>query len=635
MMCLCLCRILRTNIEFYRSNSQIYEDQIFTFVSEMISEMKMAPSSSVKLEHPFWSLKIIGVSKEDASKSYKNLIIRSQQGYVLVRDQKNAINIVDNTDVSANVNLTDISDGLLSEVIVEDKLATIKKKGIISPSSLEEIQEISRIVSTQYITRFKQINLINLEIPSSADDDVKSLLSICSESTSVANLRGKFISHVRSKTLLISEQVLSDSETRELVLAMKDKVENVFLRHSVRLNTDSMAKYLQFLWSGSKCRRLFVPYQYEQEWRLRGIDVAKRNKNITILFITPQWAKQKAQWIAREAEDPGFEPSVSDIRETSGLIQTGYLTKLKYISFLNPELSKSSMDDLKLLCSICTELLTVGNTRCCKIFSDVRSRRLEIINQELSDSDTKELVISMRNRVENVVMRDTVTLNTDSMTRYLKLYLKGGSKCRSLFVPARYRNLVPVWREIVKNNQNLTITFLTLQQAMGEKFPGYKPFISDIRVSAELARKKYLTALKYLRLEDLDLSPSDEPDIKSLLSVCTDSVDIYNMRRCHLIFKHVNCKELRMTDQTLSASDTEDLVISLRDRVERVELFSGVRLDVKTVDRMIELLIQGTCRHIGCSDNTRFKYKQHLSRWAHTLGWKEEDEILQFYIYKE
>ena len=90
-----------------------------------------------------------------------------------------------------------------------------------------------------------------------------------------------------------------------------------------------------------------------------------------------------------------------------------------------------------------------------------------------------------------------------------------------------------------------------------------------------------------------------------------------------------------MTDQTLSASDTEDLVISLRDRVERVELFSGVRLDVRTVDRMIELLIQGTCRYISCSDNTRFKYKQHLSRWAHTLGWKKKDEILQFYIYKE
>ena len=67
MLCLCLCRILKTDIEFYRFNSQISEDQIFS----LLLEMKIIKSNEIELQHPFWSLKLTA----DRSKSGDNLII--------------------------------------------------------------------------------------------------------------------------------------------------------------------------------------------------------------------------------------------------------------------------------------------------------------------------------------------------------------------------------------------------------------------------------------------------------------------------------------------------------------------------------------------------------------------------------
>ena len=80
---------------------------------------------------------------------------------------------------------------------------------------------------------------------------------------------------------------------------------------------------------------------------------------------------------------------------------------------------------------------------------------------------------------------------------------------------------------------------MTPQQAMeksekireaGEKwYRGYQPSVSDIKEAADLVKTGYLTKLKCLWLSNLDLSPSDEAAVKSLLSVCTDRVDIYKV----------------------------------------------------------------------------------------------------------
>ena len=456
MLRLCLCRILKTNIEFY--NSQISEDQIFEILSEMrIERVK----NEIELQHPFWSLKVRPVSSTVASKSTENLIIDTKRGTILERNREITTNILSNTEVDDLTTITDGAGGGLFTVEVTDKLAALKTTGVISSVNLEDIKAISGILSTNYITELKRINLKDLKLSCSMDDDaVKSLLSICSETTSVDNLQGKFIPHVRS-------------------------------------------------------------------------------------------------------------------------------------------------------------------------------RRLEIINLELSDSDTEELVTAMRDRVETVEMRSSVTLDTDSMARYLTS-IEGESKCRSLLIPDRYKQQVPAWRDILKNNENISIMFMTEQQAndkaqkireAGEKHQGYYPTsLADIREAVDLVNTRYLTALKCLRLERLDLSPSDETDIKSLLSVCTDCVCIVNVRGCDLIIKHVKSKELKIKDQTLSASETADLVISMRDRVERAELKRDVSIDEETVDSMIGELRQGTCREIECWYNTSDKYRDHLNRWANTIGWKTVKE---------
>ena len=165
-----------------------------------------------------------------------------------------------------------------------------------------------------------------------------------------------------------------------------------------------------------------------------------------------------------------------------------------------------------------------------------------------------------------------------------------------------------------------------IREAGEKKYPGYSPSVSDIREAADLVNTGYLTSLRYLRLKGFcHLSSSDEADIKSVLSVCTDRVSIDKVRGCGLVIKHVNSKVLWICGETLSASETSGLVTSMRDRVESVVLFSGVTLDVNTVDTRIGDLRQGTCTEIQCWWNTRDKYREHLTRWADTIGWRTED----------
>ena len=329
--------------------------------------------------------------------------------------------------------------------------------------------------------------------------------------------------------------------------------------------------------------------------------------------------------------------NLEDIKAISGILSTKYITELQRINLKNLKIS-CRLDEaaVQSLLSICSGTTCTDNIQG-KFIPHVRSKRLEIINQELSDSDTEELVTAMRDRVETVELRNSVSLDTDSMPRHL-VSIEGGSKCRSLLIPDKYKQEVPVWRDIVRNNENIFIMFMTEQQAYdraeklreaGEKNPGYSPSVSDIREGADLVNTGYLIAMKFLRFENLDLSSSDEADIQSLLSVCTDCVRVINVQGCDLIIKHVNSKVRGMKDQTLSASETADLLISLRDRVERAELKRDVSIDKETVDNMISELREGRCREIKCWYNTSDQYREHLNRWAHTIGWKSENEIFR------
>ena len=113
MLCLCLCRILKTDIEFYRSNSKISEDLVFAWISDM-----KKISSEIKLQHPFWSLKVTPVSLADRSTLTDDMIIETDQGHILVRKKTIATNILDNTGL--DVDLTDITVDAQFKVKVTD-----------------------------------------------------------------------------------------------------------------------------------------------------------------------------------------------------------------------------------------------------------------------------------------------------------------------------------------------------------------------------------------------------------------------------------------------------------------------------------------------------------------------------------
>ena len=161
-------------------------------------------------------------------------------------------------------------------------MAAIKKRGVIPYFNLEDIKAISGILSTKYITELQRINLKNLKISCRLDEAaVQSLLSICSGTTCTDNIQGKFIPHVRSKRLEIINQELSDSDTEELVTAMRDRVEAVEITDSVTLDKDSMTRHLELIKRGSKCRALVVPDKYKYQipvWR----DILRYNENLIL-----------------------------------------------------------------------------------------------------------------------------------------------------------------------------------------------------------------------------------------------------------------------------------------------------------------------------------------------------------------
>ena len=332
----------------------------------------------------------------------------------------------------------------------------------------------------------------------------------------------------------------------------------------------------------------------------------KTNKNLTSIMT-----QQRVADIIKEAGESlwGYKPSVSDMRVAADLVKTGYLTRLKYLRLNNLDLLSLDEADIKSLLSVCTDRVTIKSViGCGLIFKHVNSKELWIKHQTLSASETADLSDSLRERVERVALWSNVTLDAIGLKTLLETYPD---------------NISVVTPELAKEYK------AEIRTEAGEKDSGYSPpSQSEIRVAADLVTTGYLTKLKNLLLEDLDLLSSDEGegDIKSLLSVCPDRVVICNLRGCGLIIKHVNSKELWIKDQTLSASETADLVTSMRDRVERVELRSGVTLDVETVDRMIEQLRQGTCREIVCWDNK--EYKEYLTRWADSLGWRSEGSVI-------
>ena len=139
--------------------------------------------------------------------------------------------------------------------------------------------------------------------------------------------------------------------------------------------------------------------------------------------------------------------------------------------------------------------------------------------------------------------------------------------------------------------------------------------------AALLAQEEYLTSVKCMRIEHMDISdiPSDQMD--KLASIVTETVKIENMTpasRVSSILASVQCSVLWLWRMKLSEENTRALVTAMRDRVQTVGLVDGVTLDI---EELTQYDGQGRCRELRVWRDTRERYGARLRRLTADKGW--------------
>ena len=124
---------------------------------------------------------------------------------------------------------------------------------------------------------------------------------------------------------------------------------------------------------------------------------------------------------------------------------------------------------------------------------------------------------------------------------------------------------------------------------------------SELKTVSQLAFEGYLTSVCKLNIEHTDVTdiiPSDQ--VKKLASVVTEEVRINNLTpigQLDSILANVNCKKLILMNMMISEADTntKSLVTAMSDRVEEVDLWGGVTLDI---EKLTKYDGRGCCRKL-------------------------------------
>ena len=124
---------------------------------------------------------------------------------------------------------------------------------------------------------------------------------------------------------------------------------------------------------------------------------------------------------------------------------------------------------------------------------------------------------------------------------------------------------------------------------------------SELKTVSQLAFEGYLTSVCKLNIEHTDVTdiiPSDQ--VKKLASVVTEEVRINNLTpigQLDSILANVKCKKLILMNMMISEADTntKSLVTAMSDRVEEVDLWGGVTLDI---EKLTKYDGQGCCRKL-------------------------------------
>ncbi len=116
--------------------------------------------------------------------------------------------------------------------------------------------------------------------------------------------------------------------------------------------------------------------------------------------------------------------------------------------------------------------------------------------------------------------------------------------------------------------------------------------LANITCAASLAHHGLLNSVKWLWLEDIDMTTVPAEHLASLVSRVTEHLVIENVHGCDLVtvLDSVKSKELLIKSRSLNSEETQALVRAIESGVERVRLIDKVKIDISAITSYNRLL---------------------------------------------
>ena len=154
------------------------------------------------------------------------------------------------------------------------------------------------------------------------------------------------------------------------------------------------------------------------------------------------------------------------------------------------------------------------------------------------------------------------------------------------------------------------------------KWSWSRPGEAELKRAALLAWEGSLTTVKYMDIKRMSITDIPRDHMEKLASIVTQGVLVINMTHTDQlgsILASVKCPVLGLTVMYLNDTETRALVTAMRDRVQVVELYYEVTLDI---EKLTQYNGQGHCSMLDVWDCTRTRYGKRLRRWASDKGWR-------------
>ena len=149
---------------------------------------------------------------------------------------------------------------------------------------------------------------------------------------------------------------------------------------------------------------------------------------------------------------------------------------------------------------------------------------------------------------------------------------------------------------------------------------------TEVKEAIHLVKLKYLTKVKYLRIENIDLSEVSDDDLAEPIKIVTESVSINNARvNTSVIFTNMKCCiELEIENMTLTQDQTRHIVTAMESNVDVLVLHRGVYLPVAELTKYSGA---GRCGYIRLRGDTSKEYHEPLAWWAFKINWFKELDV--------